>query len=78
MTMPYPQSPNDPGQPQPPPVHEPRPQRIHEPVPLEPIHPEIPNEPDPTPEEPAPVPLPRSSPPDMGRVHDGRRTRQRW
>jgi hypothetical protein len=41
--IPYPQTPNDPGQPVPPPVHEPKPQRIHEPIPAEPIHPELPD-----------------------------------
>ena len=45
MTMPYPTSPNDPGQPPPAPMHSPGPQRIHEPIPAEPIHPDIPEEP---------------------------------
>jgi hypothetical protein len=76
MTMPYPQSPNDPGQPLPPPVHEPRPQRIHEPVPPEPIHPEIPGKPEEIPEEPAPVRLLGPFPPVMGRDQDGRRTQR--
>jgi hypothetical protein len=50
MTQPYPQTPNDPGLPQPPPVHEPKPQRIHEPIPSEPIHPELPGAPGRAPE----------------------------
>ena len=49
MTMPHPTSPNEPGQPEFPPVHEPIPQRIHEPVPQEPIHPPLPEEPQPPP-----------------------------
>lgn len=47
MTMPYPTSPNDPGQPLPPPIHEPKPQRIHEPIPAEPVHPDLPEQPTP-------------------------------
>jgi hypothetical protein len=63
MTMPYPSSPNDPGQPQLPSVHEPIPQRIHEPIPAEPIHPAAPPEPDEpgsTPDVPAHEPRPHS------------------
>lgn len=52
MTQPYPMTPNDPGQPQPPATHEPHTQPIHPPVPAEPIHPEVP---DPSPET-LPVP----------------------
>lgn len=60
MTMPYPVSPNDPVQPQLPPIHEPHPQRIHEPLPPEPIHPDVAPEPaSPTPEEPLHVPSPQ-------------------
>src|ERR1700722_20958807 len=55
MTMPYPSSPNEPGQPTLPPVHAPGPQRIHEPIPVEPIHPELPETPT-GPNEPGPEP----------------------
>ncbi len=61
MTQPYPHTPNDPGQPQPPPVHEPHPQRIHEPIPVEPIHPDLPGPATPSP-EPAVQPLPHLTP----------------
>jgi hypothetical protein len=60
--MPHPTSPNEPGQPALPPVHEPIPQRIHEPVPQEPIHPPLPEEP-----QPPPRPEPASMHPGLSR-----------
>jgi hypothetical protein len=61
MTMPYPSSPNDPGQPHLPAVHEPIPQRIHEPIPAEPINPGAPVEPDLPPDAPGREMAPRSA-----------------
>jgi hypothetical protein len=54
MTQPYPTSPNDPGQPQPPPIHHPHTQPLHSPVPDEPMHAPVPEvtPPDQSPDEP--------------------------
>jgi hypothetical protein len=69
MTMPYPSSPNEPGQPSLPPVHAPGPQRIHEPIPVEPIHPELPDAP-PGPLEPNEPREPPNVPPGGGKRDD--------
>jgi hypothetical protein len=57
MTLPYPASPNDPGETKLPAVHVPKPQPIHEPIPVEPVHPELPGPSvPPGPEEPPKAP----------------------